>query len=119
MSLIVNLPWPDKKLSPNARSSWQVRARVSKEARRTAFYLALQAMPDDGSHMPDISANPCVALRFYPADARRRDVDNAIASCKAYLDGIADSLKTDDSKFILSAQMMEPSKPARVEVVIS
>lgn len=112
------LPWPDSRLSPNSRTHWRPKAEAAKVAKRTAFYMSLQAQPDDGAMMPDL-ASPHVLLRFHPVNRGRRDLDNAIASCKAYLDGIAASLKVDDSKFRLSAQMDEPRQPPCVEVVIT
>lgn len=60
-----------------------------------------------------------VKLTFRPADKRRRDVDNCIASMKAALDGIASALKADDSNFKLSAEIGEPRKPACVVVEIA
>jgi crossover junction endodeoxyribonuclease RusA len=43
-------------------------------------------------------------MRFYPPSKRRMDMDNAIASMKAALDGMADGLGCDDSLFRLSAE---------------
>lgn len=48
-----------------------------------------------------------VSLTFHPADKRRRDLDGCIASCKAYLDGLADALGVDDNRFTLSARMSQ------------
>lgn len=46
-----------------------------------------------------------VTLTFYPPDKRRRDLDGCISACKAYLDGLADALGVDDSRFTLSARI--------------
>lgn len=40
-----------------------------------------------------------VHLVFVPPDRRNRDADNMLASMKAGLDGMADAMKVDDSKF--------------------
>lgn len=48
-----------------------------------------------------------IALTFYPPNKRRRDLDGCISSCKAYLDGLADGLGVDDSRFTLSARLSE------------
>jgi crossover junction endodeoxyribonuclease RusA len=45
-----------------------------------------------------------VHLHFVPPDRRRRDLDNLIASMKAGLDGLADALGVDDSRWKLSAE---------------
>jgi crossover junction endodeoxyribonuclease RusA len=60
-----------------------------------------------------------VTLRVYPPDKRRRDWDNVIASLKSGLDGIADALGIDDSRFRLSIEMLpEVAKGGRVDVVL-
>ena len=37
------LPWPDKRLSPNARGHWSTLARAKKVAKQAAYYAALEA----------------------------------------------------------------------------
>jgi crossover junction endodeoxyribonuclease RusA len=41
-----------------------------------------------------------MTITFHPPDARRRDRDNMIASCKALMDGLSDALGVDDAYFI-------------------
>ena len=48
-----------------------------------------------------------VRLTFYPPDKRRRDVDGCLSASKAYLDGIADAIGADDSRFAISLHMSE------------
>lgn len=57
-------------------------------------------------------------ITFYPPDKRRRDRDNAQASLKHHLDGIADALGVDDYRFRPTYDFAEPEKPGRVEVKI-
>jgi crossover junction endodeoxyribonuclease RusA len=60
-----------------------------------------------------------VTLKIYPPDKRRRDWDNIVASLKSGLDGIADALGIDDSRFRLSIDMLpEVVKGWRVDVVV-
>jgi crossover junction endodeoxyribonuclease RusA len=96
----VILPWPDKRLSPNARVHWAAKASAAKKAKRNAFILtcsAIQRKPLDmlGDTLP-------LHIVFRPKDRRRRDQDNLIASMKPYLDGIAQALGVDDSRFRLT-----------------
>ena len=42
------LPWPDKKLSPNARQHWAQRCGVVKRARSQAYLLARGSMTQPG-----------------------------------------------------------------------
>jgi len=59
-----------------------------------------------------------ITVRIYPPDNRHRDADNAFASCKAMLDGLADAMGVNDRRFRPSMQFMDPDKPGRVEVEI-
>ncbi len=116
---MIVLPWPDKRLSPNARTHWAVLAKVKKQARADAHTLTTvalslkvkKAIAAGEGRIP-------IVVRFCPPDARHRDDDNAIASFKAARDGIADALGIDDRRFLPTYQFMEPEKPGRVEVVI-
>jgi crossover junction endodeoxyribonuclease RusA len=94
--MTVTLPLPPKSLSPNARISWRSRHRLTKHARTVAKLHTLSAL--HGNQPP---AFHHYSLTFYFPDNRRRDDDNASASCKAYRDGIADALHIDDSTLSL------------------
>lgn len=48
-----------------------------------------------------------VTLRFVPPDRRARDIDNLVASMKSGLDGLADVLQVDDSRWRLTAELPE------------
>ena len=98
----VTLAWPHRDAHPNSRGQWSKRAKANKMMRRSAYYLAkgacLSAPADGGSS---------VRLTFFPPDKRRRDLDGCLSASKAYLDGIADALGADDSRFALSLHMAE------------
>ncbi len=93
----VVLPWPPKELSPNARQHWAALARVKKQYRTACWALTRQAMAEAG--MASGAPKNEVHLVFVPPDRRNRDADNMLASMKAGLDGLADALKANDSKF--------------------
>ncbi len=96
--VIVVLPWPPAALSPNARGHWAVRHTAFQKAKHDAYWttheVAAQFKPKfrKGAETP-------VYIVFQPPDKRRHDSDNVLASCKAYLDGIAESLHVDDLAF--------------------
>lgn len=115
MSLgIVDLPWPDRKLHPNYRfSHWAPRAGAAKAARKTAAWSAKAA----GLRPIDAIALSVTAI-FYPPDRRRRDLDGMLSSIKSYLDGIADVVGVDDSKWVIGLQREEPRKNGAVRIVI-
>lgn len=58
------------------------------------------------------------SLAFHHATHRNRDDDNAAASCKAYRDGIADALRTDDHNLTMAStptMLVDPKNP-RLEI---
>jgi Holliday junction resolvase RusA-like endonuclease len=110
---VITLPWPNSVLRPNAHLHWRHKAKAAKTARTTAFYLARSvgaSAPADGPVR--------VAVTFHQPDKRRRDMDGCISQCKAYFDGIADALRVDDRRFVLSFAWGETAKPGRVEIMI-
>jgi crossover junction endodeoxyribonuclease RusA len=120
--VIVTLPWPDKRLSPNARVHWRTHAPLKKAARLDACLLTFAAM---GSRFIAETrerfkgAHPIpVKVTFYPPDKRRRDRDNMQASLKHALDGLADAIAVDDNRFRLSYDFGLPQEPGRVEVTV-
>jgi len=110
----VVLPWPDRMLSPNARVHWSQKAKVVRAARNAAWALSLEAKVPRMS----VSARPRVEIEFCPPDRRRRDTDNCIASAKASMDGLADALGVDDSRFISTYRMADPVKGGAVIVTV-
>lgn len=84
--ITVTLPLPDKCLSPNARVHWSTKARHVKAYRNSAH---VQCIANRVNGLKWMRAT--YKARFYFPDARRRDADNAIASLKSALDGVADA----------------------------
>ena len=115
MSYVVDLGWPEKVLSPNARGHWSSRARAVKSARLAAWIRARVAI---GRNRPSWG-KVAVSVEFCPPDKRRRDMDNLIASMKASFDGIADAIGIDDRHFIPTYAMGEPVKGGLVRVSLS
>ncbi|RPF70460.1 RusA family crossover junction endodeoxyribonuclease [Aurantiacibacter spongiae] len=115
----IDLPWPDRRLNPNARAHYMQLASVKKKAREDAALQTIANVPVDArrSLAQREGAIP-VTITFCPPDNRRRDIDNMFASLKAALDGIADGLRVDDTRFEPTLRRGEPVKPGRVEVVL-
>src|SRR3546814_11017501 len=102
MSNSVRLTWPDRASHPNSRGHWSKRAKANKAMRKAAYYLTLGAKikaPENG----DLR----VVLPFYPPDRRQRARDDHLRHCQAYLDGIADALGVNDSRFVPSIRMAD------------
>lgn len=111
----ITLPWPGRELSPNGRFHHMAVYRAKKAAKLYAFAVAKEARL--GFVAGDVPI--MVQLTFHPKTKTAPDCDNAVASCKAYLDGIAEAMRIDDSFFRLRAPIMgEPRKGGAVIVEI-
>ena len=92
----VSLPWPETALSPNTTAHWTVKAKAKKEYKRIAAMRTYQA---NQYGFNQIAGQVDVEFHFYPPRAGKYDEDNLIARMKAGIDGIAQAIKTDDSRF--------------------
>jgi crossover junction endodeoxyribonuclease RusA len=108
----VVLPWPDPRLSPNAREDRRAISGVRKAQKDTAFWLAKKA----GLSFPHLSEGLHVRVTFNPPDRRKRDLDNMLASIKSALDGIALATCVDDSLWGLTLVRGDPVPGGSVTV---
>jgi len=110
------LPWPPKELSPNARPHHMAKRRALNKARSWGFAAAKEARVSIAAgDVPVI-----LTVTFCPKTRNKVDQDNAMASCKAYFDGIADALGVNDSLFRFREPVMaEPVKGGQVIVEIA
>ena len=98
----VTLPWPPSALSPNTRGHWSKLAKAKKQYREACAWTA------KAHGLGKIEAEKVhVTLEFYPPDKRHRDLDNMLASAKALIDGLADVIGVDDSKWSLTIKKAE------------
>lgn len=95
------LPWFPKELSTNGQHGhWAPRAKATKAYREACAWQAKAQ-----GWKPVTWQSVLVHLVFFPPDKRRRDGANCLSSSKALLDGLADVLGVDDSKFRVSFEM--------------
>jgi hypothetical protein len=115
--LTVALSHPDKVLRPNGRAHWAVKQRAVRAARGKARFLMLKSLREfeaarlretgePGLATPRRLASETPTSRsFVPSrydvtwffwGGTGPDADNALASCKAYLDGCCDVLGVND-----------------------
>lgn len=114
LTFTVDLPWPAKELSPNARQHWSKAARAKKAYRSRCKAIGAES----GLGVLQGCEKPvCVHLTFFPPDRRARDWDNMIASMKAGLDGLADAMGVDDSRWRLSFDVKPDPVPGGVVAV--
>lgn len=116
----ISFPWPDKELFPNARAHWAGKARRVRISRCAAFLKSHLAVKTQ--YETDWLASDEIipyGLIIQPKDRRRRDEDNIIAALKSTLDGIAEGLGVNDSRFRLTwIQWVEPAKPASITIAL-
>lgn len=121
--LVVSIPGcPDAALSPNGRRNPFAKARAVKAARTMAMISTHQALmahrwnwdgPDERSPL-----GVDVVIRW--AKGRKTmDHDNAIAACKATLDGVADGLGVNDKRFRIGTLVQDRDPSGRGEIIVT
>lgn len=113
------LPWPDARLTPNAkrRKHWRTYQPVIRSERLFAETQAMVQASEQVDNIPLDGKIP-VSVTFYPPDRRKRDDDGMIGQFKPYRDGICDALGIDDHRWKTSYTVAEPCKPGRIEIEI-
>lgn len=96
-----NLPLPPQEVSPNARGSWRIRAAATRQFRGDCAILIGQVIRR--APRRPLRTPATIYLDIYTGRAtlggvqvddqryRPRDVDNAVAACKALIDGMIDA----------------------------
>lgn len=106
----IELPWPDKRLSPNSRPHWAEKARAVAAAKDYAFWTVAEMRLRD-----KLNGEYQASYLFSPPDRRRRDIDNLLSSCKAYQDGACRALNIDDSVIVRTViEFAEPVSGGKV-----
>lgn len=102
MTIELTLPWPPSELSPNARTHWAKLAKAKRAYRAACAWTAKEQgagrLHADSLHL---------TLTFHAPTRRAYDLDNALARLKSGLDGLADVLGVDDSRWTLTIQKSE------------
>jgi Holliday junction resolvase RusA-like endonuclease len=92
---IDHLPYAE--LNPNKRLHWSVRSAASKIAREEIGWLCKSQWHDD---QPMMKAR--ISYEFLLKGNRTRDIDNLLAACKPFTDGLIDAgvIFYDDCKHL-------------------
>ena len=116
----LSLSLPPAALSPNSRACWQAKARAVKKYREEASTISWIATHDDcfSDSYPWSAAS--IEATFYFRTAARKDADNALASIKAAVDGLADGgIVENDRAFSFSpVKILKDKDNPRLELVI-
>lgn len=117
-TLTVTIPLPPNVLKPNARVHWAAKARAVKRYRIDCGWAADDAINRSGWQTVERAT---VTPIFYHRINRHRDGDNALASIKAGLDGLADAgVIVDDRGFACRpVEFRVDRKDPRVELIIT
>lgn len=111
--IILELPWPHKDLSPNARVHFMALSRAKKKYRRDCMYAAMAAKATAQGPQE-------LSFMFHPPHNRKYDKDNLIASMKAGIDGLSDALNINDRDFHIGAVEIGAQAPGgKVRVFIT
>jgi crossover junction endodeoxyribonuclease RusA len=107
------LPYPPSELNPNKRLYWAAKTKIKNAEKEIGCALAL-------SYRGQVTADVALSLVFHASTKRSYDLDNALASCKAMIDGLAMGLGINDKQFRpITIDRGEPDKDnPRVEVWI-
>ena len=89
--IIIELPWPDKRLSPNSRCHWREKSKAATEYRSYAFTEVIVKRLREA-----LNGYQQASYTFHPPDRRKRDIDNCLAMMKAAQDGVCQALNIDD-----------------------
>jgi len=92
MSMVIRFPFPDMKLSPNARGDRRWLSSERKAAKTLGFYF----VKDAGLSFPHGSQLQ-LTITICPPDRIRRDDDNIYSAFKSSRDGMFQALGMDDS----------------------
>lgn len=120
-ALIFQLPLPHRKLLPNERAHWSVKAAITKAARRVALVEARRVLADAGIPAPRWAKATWRAAFYLGPGNKRPDPDNSIAWLKAYLDGLGDGgvFANDRDIWPERPSFEKVEKMPRVEITIS
>lgn len=102
----IELPWPSRALHPNARVHWAAKSKAAKRERIWAGSATWSA----GLRKIDAKALQ-VTVIFNPPDRRHRDLDGMLSALKPALDGVADTIGVDDSKWAFVLHRDDPRPP--------
>lgn len=112
----LDLPWPNPPLTLNQRGHWRTKHTAIRQVRYAAATLARQ------QQIPTL-ARCQVELWWEPADNRRRDADNLVATLKPLCDGLVDAgIVPDDVPAFMVKAMPEigsPRRPPRLWLLIT
>lgn len=112
--VLIELPWPPAKLSPNAShaGSWWIKRAAGSKYRDDCLVMLRE------QRVPRLFVDPPVMLEltFCPPTRRRFDLDNSLSRIKTGVDALAELMGVDDQIFEYTLRRGEPTKGGKVLV---
>lgn len=109
---MIELPFPPASLSGHNTGHWRAKSAIVSKHREWARLATLAAKPV----IPE-TGDIRLSMTFYPPN-RRGDRTNFPNRMKPAIDGIAQALGVNDSRFLPAYHFAEPVKNGRVVIVI-
>lgn len=110
---VIDLPWPSRDLSPNARVHRMAKARAVKKYRTDCHHAALAA------GLRTMSADRLlITMTFCPPIKRHHDDDNLVARMKPARDAISDVTGIDDKFFSMGRPIIAEPYPPYGKVIV-
>lgn len=114
MKLTLILPWPSRRLSPNARGAWQTK-EAPRQAAIDTGYLAARKTGQTLSRKARLS----MLIEAHPPKGNRSDWDNLVGRLKHYQDGVCKALAVNDNQIKEATVLMcEPHGDGSVIITI-
>ncbi len=86
------LPYPPPELNPNKRLHWAAKIKIKNAEKEMGIALSCK-------YKGSLSGDCALSLIFHAPTKRFFDLDNALASCKPMIDGLAIGLGINDKNF--------------------
>ena len=119
-TLQIRLGWPARALSPNVQCHYLTEHKAKKKAKSDARLRTLAARSAVGARgWVEGQGKIAVSVVATPPCTRNRDEDNLVASLKAALDGVAEALCVNDSRFKLDGVTFLPPSPLDSHVYLT
>lgn len=119
--ITIELPFPPKELSPNARGSWRKKEKARVSYKDACYKLTKSWLNKNiGKYVYLTEGKLPLNVMFHVPDRRGYDADNLNARMKYGYDGIAEALAVNDKFFrpVTYDMTDEPFKGGKVIVTI-
>ena len=118
--ITIVFPIPSSKLAQNGRSHWRQKAKLTKQTRLSACYLALCALKMMNAEPPRWEKASCKVAAYFPT-MNFPDPLNLLERCKTLIDGIQDAgiIRDDSGLWPERPTIAKDKDNPRIEITIT